>query len=382
MDYLRSCYSTDCRFFQDDPRASTIHWYFVEDDTPELPFGTIFTSNEWLDVPEGDQDLGEVPAATRVWQDGTPPFPVAGDGHFCGSEEDFQQGGLLPTMAPPVNVYGGLACCPTPPDPFIFFSCEEFPGGVWNVFTLVVFGATGDWINENGTFTLRFNGSFPCEGDCAWLGTPTFPLNILPPNEFRWIIESLPPGDVQHVTLWAPGTAFSHNYPMPGWNGITAQLRIPVQNAPPDPGVAPFVTLLPGFASVPGPFCVGQGQFLPTSLLIRTPAAVVGIGNALSQQDAPFTSSAACVFAGVLLWDLPRRFALFGRLTTSATLTFGATGLVTLSGLTPAGNAFAYSAILPAWDGTPAALMLAPNAPSGWGLPQAITLYTQSHLPP
>jgi hypothetical protein len=112
--YLRSCYETDCLFAPGQTTPSRIRWYFVDDDAAQLPFGTIFTPNIWLDVPEGDQLLGEVPGAARTWTDGSAPYPVAGTGPPCGTAAQFQGGQVFPWDPPAVNVFGGLACCTLP----------------------------------------------------------------------------------------------------------------------------------------------------------------------------------------------------------------------------------------------------------------------------
>jgi hypothetical protein len=347
-----------------------------------MPFGTAFTSNAWLDEPEGDQDIGEVPGAPRVWQDGTAPYPVAGDGHFCGTEEDFQQGGLVPPTPPTLNDFGGLACCPTPPEPYLYFGCHAWPNGVWSEYTLIVTGATGVWAGGNGTFEMRFRHDFLDYPGCNWVN-PTVFGPAFPPGRATWIMAETSGGTFHPLAIYPrhPATDYGFFYSLAGWTPLRLYVAPIVLTGVPTT-VPPFVVVVPGIASAPGAFCPAQGGFLPRDLLIRSPAPVLGIGNSLDQQDAPFVQTAACVYTGTLLWLLPRRLFMLGRLQTSATITFGLGGLVTLAGRTPSGIPYSYTASLPAWDSTPAGLVLTASAGLLGGLPLAVTLYQTGDLPP
>ena len=162
---LRSCYETDCRFFRDDPRPSRIRWFFVPEDTPYLPFGTIFDSNEWLDVPEGDIELGEVPGAVRTWVDGSAPYPVLGL-QPCGTADQFASGDALPP-SPPVqlNQYGGILCCQIPPDPFLHNACVNCPNGAYSVYWLRSQGQTrpDSWLDQMAISRFRIWAPVPGE---------------------------------------------------------------------------------------------------------------------------------------------------------------------------------------------------------------------------
>lgn len=370
------------RFFRDDPTESTIHWYFVDDDTPELPFGTAFTSNVWLDVPEGDQDIGEVPGAERVWQDGTPPFPVAGDGHYCGTQEDFQLGGVRPDPPVILNRFGGLACCRTPPEPFVFFSCPCLPQGCWETYTLIASGATGQWVGSNGSFELKYQGTNPPYRLCTWVSTATFQL--APPDPlgpYRWgLIADTESGCAVAAGAFRPGANLNPSYAIPGWDPY--RMATPAV-APLHPaGSAPFVVVLPGVADVIGPFCPGQGRFLPSSLAVRFPSPVLAFGHKPMAQDAPFEVSRPCNYNGLIWWVFSAAAGRVPVAVTSATLVFGAAGLITLSGDTPLGSPFAYTATQPAWDLSPVGLLLEGGAFPLLGMPTSVELFTQGDLPP
>jgi len=381
VDYLRSCYATDCRFFADDPTPSRIQWYFCKEDAADLGFGTAFTSNVWLDLPEGDQDLGEVPGAEREWKSGLAPYPTSGD-RPCGTAEQFAEGVPAPPVPPvPLNVFGGPECCPLPPPPFVHYSCRDFQGGSWNEYTVIVSGATGAWAPSNGIYSVTFRGAISGYPACNWIGTTTFDLPVFPLTGVTWGIQSITSFVDYVVTLYLGLRRWGFLYLIQPWDGLSAVFHAPLEGSSPIPGLSPFISLIPGPASVPGPFCPAQGAFLPSVLLIRTPAPVLGLGNTLAQQDAPFTATGPCRYQGTLWWDLPGRLRGLVRLQTTATITFGPGDLVTLSGRTPSFIVFSYTASLPAWDLSPSGLLLAASAGLLGGLPQAVTLYVQAHLP-
>ena len=180
VDLLRSCYETDMRFFTDDTRTTRVQWYFVDDPGNVLPFPTAFYSRNWDDLrPDTDPVLGEQPGASRPWRDGTPQFPVAAGSDACGTAAQFLDGEADPGPPPPVNVYGGPACCPLPAEPFMHFSCRRCPHGASSDYALVVSGA--------GLFRyLLLNGphKFTYSGGCAWT-SERFPSSIPPdPAQF------------------------------------------------------------------------------------------------------------------------------------------------------------------------------------------------------
>lgn len=354
----------------------------MDASTPDLPFGTAFTSNEWLDVPEGDQEIGEVPGAVRTWQNGLPPFPVAGDGHYCGTQEDFQQGGTVPDPPIALNVYGGPACCPTPPEPFVFFGCAELESGSWNVYTLIVNGATGVYAPSNGTFTLRYQLlNDPSWPGCNWYSTATMPLGI-PEGPARWAIQEPFPGTGDFfVGYYVPTVGFGNNFRLPGWNALVAAVHVPVSAGAPA-GYPPFVSLLPGLASVPGPFCPAQGAFMPSDLRVRWPAPAISVTFTPVAHDGPFEANGACRYRGIILWASRIPLVQLVPVFTPATLTFGPGGLITLAGSTPLGSPFSYTATAPAWDLSPVALNLVGGTFPLFGLPASVLLYTQSDLPP
>jgi hypothetical protein len=379
---LRSCYSTAVKPFRDSDDQYTIQWYFVDEGTPPLPFGSAFTSNVWMDTPETDQSIGEVAGAPRVWADGSPPFPVAGNGHFCGTEEDFQLGGLVENRNPDLNVFGGLACCPPPPSPFVFFSCPDFPRGAWDTWTLFVAGAIGPWAPSNGTFTLRFVGNLPAWPACNWVSDQSFNLPGITPFPTFWAIQKdIPPLSFE-VQLYTPTVGYGHHFEIQPWDGRSPVFHAPLVNPPPVPRPALAVSLLPGFASVPGQFCIRQGAFMPTNLLVRVAGAGGGILTEIIDQTIPVRQVTGCLYRGVC-WFVNAVLRFRVTLGTTCEIRFIDGGVIEFAGISTRGVPFFYSATPPIpWDGRPIALMLDQPVPFALGLPQSITLFIPSENPP
>lgn len=119
-------YTTDCRFFQDIPDVTNIHWYQVPRDRPCLPFASFVEDSDWTNNngPKATIFKGNAPdiqgeqwvdrPATRI-----PPRPAqAFSGHFCGNEEQWA-GNLVSTRQ---GDLGSLTCCN--PEDFGEFNCD------------------------------------------------------------------------------------------------------------------------------------------------------------------------------------------------------------------------------------------------------------------
>lgn len=72
MAFLRSCYSTKARFFYDSSRQDTIKWYWAEEGATRFTGRSSFAplSFSQPSIPS-DNDVGEVPGASRPWRDGS-----------------------------------------------------------------------------------------------------------------------------------------------------------------------------------------------------------------------------------------------------------------------------------------------------------------------
>jgi len=123
VDYIRSAYTVDVRFFHDSPATTrTIQWSFVPEETPGMPWAHAFGSRTW-DLGEEEEPLvGEVDGP-RTWRGGTPPYPLPIVGQLkidnlgiCGTEEQWKNGASI--MDPiPANWLNTAVprCCKRPP---------------------------------------------------------------------------------------------------------------------------------------------------------------------------------------------------------------------------------------------------------------------------
>jgi hypothetical protein len=366
---LRSCYETDCDFFQDGSGPTRLRWYFVPEGTPYLPFGTIFTSNEWLDQPEGDQDLGEVPGADRTWVDGTAPYPVRGE-RPCGTAEQFARGDARPTT-PALNVYGGLACCPTPDEPFMHVDCAACPGGAWNIYTLIVRGVNpaGLGAGSGGSWPLQYNDT------CEWAG-PTMRLPNAPgvDKQYRWNLEFAP--GLAKITLEQidPGLFLFQFFGV--WDCLTRLTLTRTANFPAW-AMGAEVTLIPGFAPLPGP---GLCSNLTTTIGLYTFSTLPVFGTRLQIRPVsgtwPLEHATPCGWQGEMLWvpgDSGRP-----RQTVPTELVVGPGGVATLTIRLSATYAFFADLVYqsaPGWSGSvPIALLLTSGASVFVLAPLAVTL--------
>ena len=88
---LRSCYSTDIRFYRDSDITNRVTWYFT-DRTDWLPY-TLFASGNWARERIIWPGQGEVLGAPRPWSNGANPGNVDMGSPGCGSAD--QWGGLI-----------------------------------------------------------------------------------------------------------------------------------------------------------------------------------------------------------------------------------------------------------------------------------------------
>jgi hypothetical protein len=344
---------------------------------PDLPFGTIFTPNVWLDQPEGDQPLGEVPGAPRTWVDGSPPFPVAGTGPPCGTAAQFQGQQSYPWDVPAVNVYGGLACCPTPPAPFVHFDCGFCPNGAWSDYTLVTVGGDpfGPFGPSNGAWDLRY------QGGCIWRSTQSFALPLVGPGLFSWVLE--PVSSFGWITQIQNHSALATWLVNP-WDCLASrQAPATAILGPIPPGVPTSVWIVPGLPAVEGNTCVILGHALPTTIIIRVPAGGPGVLWSVAAGDYPFTQTTPCTYAGPVWWRgvrLPGLPRIQWRLRSVAGVIPGPQ--LTYLLVAPDTSTYLYRAVAGDWDGvTPIALIRDPGF-TLLGVPDRLMIFNPDFPPP
>lgn len=114
------------KFYRDSDELVKVEWYFVPDDTPEVPYAHPFGTRVWdKRNQEGEPDLGER-FTNRTYRKGKKPYRFKGVG-LCGTREQWERGASvndeLPEKWPDSNV---PRCCPKPqPDPFALLTCPD-----------------------------------------------------------------------------------------------------------------------------------------------------------------------------------------------------------------------------------------------------------------
>jgi len=120
MDLLRRCYTTEMRFFKDNPLEIKVRWYWCADQAEIFPFHTRFGSGNWASERFDWPGPGEVLGAARPWNDGHFIDGMLGD-HHCGPDTTYREGGIYPGV--PLNGLpdGRCACCAPVPTPCVDF---------------------------------------------------------------------------------------------------------------------------------------------------------------------------------------------------------------------------------------------------------------------
>jgi len=110
-DIGRRPYRTLFRPFRDSDLVVPIRWYKVPMGTPFLPFPSRIVSLDWVAEPWTATGVGEVFLAPRKFATWNSPHVPPG-GHFCGTPQDFAEGGLFQPLDPLVGyTAGGLPTC-------------------------------------------------------------------------------------------------------------------------------------------------------------------------------------------------------------------------------------------------------------------------------
>jgi hypothetical protein len=112
---MRRPYSIPCRFLRNSDLVGTVKWVEAQPDALTLDRTNIISSQDW------ELDRGLLPVAVgeqegrRVFRAAVVPVGLGRD-HVCGTDEEFDQGGLYEPDLPPV-VYGaaGFPLCCLPP---------------------------------------------------------------------------------------------------------------------------------------------------------------------------------------------------------------------------------------------------------------------------
>lgn len=244
VDFLRSCYSTDCQWTEDGV-TGTIVWYFCENGAAALPFPTVFNSKNWDERQVGWSGVGEVYLADRPYRDGSVVGDAPGTGPPCGTADQWLNG--QPTVWPevtPVNELGTPICCNPVPD------CNHCPrGGTPPWIRLTATHSAGGGIATEGIWILDYIGHCTWRSKIPILWQGNFDL-----NPGWWEVAVVPGGVQAQIREIDQDLDSLYAGPMPWdcaapWRGTWRSATIP-----PEPwlGQAFNVLVEPQFAEPPG----------------------------------------------------------------------------------------------------------------------------------
>lgn len=164
---LRCGYRTTCRFFRDSEEEVEIQWYKCPKGAETLGHPSAISSLDWTAFPEQKKGVGEVFNAPRVYRQ-KGPIPGASGKNQCGTQQDFEEGGLYLPELPPIefNADGLAICCGVPDGILLGGTAPVAPPGLTLSGTAVhliypyppqlgaiVLGATGEQLGTHYCFT-------------------------------------------------------------------------------------------------------------------------------------------------------------------------------------------------------------------------------------
>lgn len=172
MDLLRSCYTTEMRFWKDRPDTVPVRWFWCDEEAEIFPGHHRFASGVWAAKYGPWEGPGEVEEAPRPFDPGVNPGL---DGHkFCGPKSSYAEGSPWPGKPLLANAAGLCPCCvdvippcntfyDTLPDTLhakilaVSTNAPQVAGHVGDTFTLTK-NFAGVYVSDVG-FTVPF---FPC----------------------------------------------------------------------------------------------------------------------------------------------------------------------------------------------------------------------------
>lgn len=189
VDLIRTCKTSQMRFYLSDGRTATVRWYFAPDGAIPLPFATPFNNQDWDEWHGAGSTLGEDESAARgARYDGHDPGNASGTGPPCGSADQWLHGQSLPPATPtPIDsVYSLPTCCPRRPSPTLIRACTVF-SPAWDAYCISVQGLSpaGNCSALNGDWSLAYVGS------CQW--NTWGAVSPYPPSGVGWLLDGTAP---------------------------------------------------------------------------------------------------------------------------------------------------------------------------------------------
>lgn len=110
MDLLRSCYSTEMRFWTDNALSIPVKWFWCDPGAKIFPDHHLFGSGNWASDRFNWDGPGEVLGAKRPYSKGEFIAGLLGE-HFCGPVKGFTEGTVFPGVPLITGPDGVCACC-------------------------------------------------------------------------------------------------------------------------------------------------------------------------------------------------------------------------------------------------------------------------------
>lgn len=109
VDFGRREYVTKSKVFKDSDQLVKIRYYRTSPFAPGMPWPIFQVSQDWDSSPWARSGLGEQFGEARVWHKPAPPVPLGLVDHFCGTQDQFQNGS---PMGPDLDILAnGLPRC-------------------------------------------------------------------------------------------------------------------------------------------------------------------------------------------------------------------------------------------------------------------------------
>jgi hypothetical protein len=106
VEWLRSCYGSKWRCFNNTALETPGEYVFLAAGAPHCPIPHIFGSTTWI-TEEGPGQLGEFPGFRRTYSKGQVPFPIP-PGLMLGTPAEVTHGAAFPHPAVPRTLPDGF----------------------------------------------------------------------------------------------------------------------------------------------------------------------------------------------------------------------------------------------------------------------------------
>lgn len=111
MDFIRRSYSVQVKPWRNSSQSVLFHWRPAAPNAEYLPVPSCINSRNWDANPWRELDVGEISDTAKF--EYTTPIPGSGQGHYCGTPDQWLNGDVYDPSLPPVtyNPQNLPACC-------------------------------------------------------------------------------------------------------------------------------------------------------------------------------------------------------------------------------------------------------------------------------